>query len=417
MKLFRIPEVENKWTTFLFIVAYFIVFGAHAIYHNFVPQIGTAFTVVRIIVFAVALVWISRVYFKRFHILLLLYAVLLYIISVINSAEETNAVFSYVMTFLTLIIIFSVQSSRNFRESLFCISTALAAFVWINLILVLIYPDGIWQKPLTDYWILKYYWLGGNYNQFGSVLICACATSLAYRRYVGAPVNWPLLIAAIVQLLMVGSKTSTVGIVLLTIVAFLKKGKPLRIFITSIFVVFIVFQLIIFFAIDYLSQIDLVQYMVVDILNKDLTFTGRDFIWMQCKEYIMDSPWFGYGFRGQQWYADNIATENGGLTAHNLVFSILIKGGLALFLLYIYIFFTSVKDYLKQRSEVVVFFMAGSFVMLLMQITEVYSMVWNFYLLLMIVECEFCLEKEKDTELVNALQQDAIFPEGDIYCK
>ena len=38
-----------------------------------------------------------------------------------------------------------------------------------------------------------------------------------------------------------------------------------------------------------------VQYLIVDILNEDLTLTGRTYIYTRMLDLMDTQPWFGYG--------------------------------------------------------------------------------------------------------------------------
>jgi O-antigen ligase len=114
------------------------------------------------------------------------------------------------------------------------------------------------------------------------------------------------------------------------------------------------------------------EYIVQDVLKKDMTFSFRTHIWEQTKLLIEREPLLGYGEHDDQWYQ----TELDGLTTHNLVLHILLKGGwvaMSCFILLVIATHIQVLRYrLRTTSYAPYMLMAGLWVYLFMMIFEVY---------------------------------------------
>ena len=94
------------------------------------------------------------------------------------------------------------------------------------------------------------------------------------------------------------------------------------------------------FLIVYAGLIPPLAHIIREVLHKDLTFSGRTYIWESCLKMISRHPIIGYGNFDNGW----IITWNGiNRNAHNLFFDILIQGGFVLLLGYLAMVFTILK--------------------------------------------------------------------------
>lgn len=82
----------------------------------------------------------------------------------------------------------------------------------------------------------------------------------------------------------------------------------------------------------YAGMIPFLHTLIVDVLHKDLTFSGRKFIWAHVYTLFYRHPLIGYGNFDSGW----IIKWNGIMrNAHNLVFDILVQGGIILLIGYL----------------------------------------------------------------------------------
>ena len=140
------------------------------------------------------------------------------------------------------------------------------------------------------------------------------------------------------------------------------------------------------------------QYFVEHVLKKDMTFSFRTHVWDAAKRLIERQPVVGYGEHDDQWYQ----LELDGLTTHNLVLHILLKGGWvclsAFILLLLAVHLRLLRRYVLRSSlhpftpspvhrDVAFILLFALWTYLFMQIFEVYT----FYTLSMLFIYASCL--------------------------
>ena len=94
------------------------------------------------------------------------------------------------------------------------------------------------------------------------------------------------------------------------------------------------------FLIVYAGLIPPLAHVIQEVLHKDLTFSGRTYIWEMCLGMISRHPIIGYGNFNNGWI---IMWHGINRNAHNLFFDILIQGGIVLLLGYLTMVFTVLK--------------------------------------------------------------------------
>lgn len=104
----------------------------------------------------------------------------------------------------------------------------------------------------------------------------------------------------------------------------------------SVVISLLVFDIGFFFFVTWILQYDFVQYFVQEILNRDITLTGRLSIYMDIQEAFFDSPWIGLGYGNSivvsKFYTDAYDSQNG-LVELFLQIGVI---GVAVFLLLLY---------------------------------------------------------------------------------
>lgn len=83
----------------------------------------------------------------------------------------------------------------------------------------------------------------------------------------------------------------------------------------SIIISILIFNIGFFFFVTWVLQFEVIQYFVEDILNKDLSLTGRIEIYLDIQEAFTESPWIGLGYGNAivvaKYYTDAYDTQNG----------------------------------------------------------------------------------------------------------
>ena len=270
------------------------------------------------------------------------------------------------------------------RQSLFplkAVTLILLAFIMLNFLLVLWRPEGLWHYETSG---KMYFLLGGNYNNMGKAMLIALLSNalllalmpehehrmrMFYRAVMGITV-----LLSFATLVMMGSMTSLVGILMLLGLFALLFLHARWVRITAMLLLVVVYFGLQTWAVfrDMNTPSPRVEYVVQDVLKKDMTFSLRTHVWDRSKRLIERQPVLGYGEHDDMWYQ----TELEGLTTHNLVLHILLKGGwvaMGCFILLVLVMHVQVlSSPMRTTTYVPYMLMAGLWVYLFMMIFEVY---------------------------------------------
>ena len=223
--------------------------------------------------------------------------------------------------------------------------------------------------------------LGGNYNQMGSRMIIALTTaviSVTYSKWFWLNLV-PLFICCFAILFMVRSMTA-LSCLFLFLLFFLIQSKKLLSFGTlSVYVIVILFQTIVCFSGTGLENNDLVRWFVEDVLEKDMTFTGRTEMWDSALRIISDSPIWGYGFVDGNWFVAHMSSR--AIGAHNFILNTMVYGGVMLLVLYLVIAAKSIGNLIRINDITSIKMVAAFGIMSIMMLFEVYGTSLVFLLL------------------------------------
>ena len=115
----------------------------------------------------------------------------------------------------------------------------------------------------------------------------------------------------------------------------------------------------------YAGMIPPLRNIIQNVLHKDITFSGRTFIWEMCIKMIARHPVAGYGNFDSGW----IIKWNGIMrNAHNLFFDILIQGGIILlagYLVFLLTVFFAASDKENKKSRLILVMLFCLFVVML----------------------------------------------------
>ena len=194
--------------------------------------------------------------------------------------------------------------SKNTIDSLKYVSIAFSIYIYLNAILVYLYPEGLW---IDTEWTGRgdpTRYIFGNYNMTGFVCLLGIAVHAVYT---SAVKKWKfnlfmLLIVSIATVSFLGSMTSVVALCLFAIVILfrnvIKHPKLLLLVFTILYI--ISFLVIVWFG----HSIEDVSWMVNFVegtLSKDTTFSNRTDIWANAVFKIKQSLWLGFGDLGLEW--------------------------------------------------------------------------------------------------------------------
>ena len=294
-----------------------------------------------------------------------------------------------VMIFLLLGTKYWTQDMRSSLKGLVYIFSAL---VYINAVLLILYPEGLWEDPN---WVDRgnpTRYLFGNQNQTGFVCFLAIATQCIYTfAYKKGYFNLIFLtIISLVSVLFLGSMTSAIGIFLM--MAYMLCNRlfkyPKGWLIAFAVIYTLTFTFIVWYGND-IEQIKWATAFIEDTLSKDTTFSKRTVIWANAVDWIKESPLVGYGIQNAEWNDNHLE----GSGAHNLLVMLLLNGGFVFCLSFLYIVIYAVREALTVHSKATTAAVMSLCVLLVMAFFETYSIIY-FFLYLQIIYYSASIPKQ-----------------------
>ena len=303
-----------------------------------------------------------------FYSAIILFHAFLIPMTVINDGDHANALYMLVDNSL-VILIFSYYE-RNIKFIVQSFAFLFSMIVYINLAIMILYPT--WMLAGRD--VTESFLLGGNYNQMGARFICAIVVSVLCVQYSKWWVlNTVLLfVVSISTLILVGSMTSTANIIVYGLFCLIPSLKLRKVAIASLFVVFILFQVLVVFNGEGIQHNEFAVYIIEDVLEKDITFTKRTFLWEGSMKLFSESPIVGYGVVKMEWYRANLSAM--ALGPHNFILAMMIHGGIVLLFTYCFICWIAIKRLLENFDSAASYILMGIAVMMFMMTMEVYPM-------------------------------------------
>ena len=354
----------GKWQPLI----YFILIGNCILRLDPIPILDKIFSLSRFICFGVVCWQFIRNHnkWRLFPFLMMIYwGVEMY--STILHSGRIIPLISYGITILSIFLVLQQDITINKEETLRALARIFSIFIYANFVLLLLFPNGFWNvKSGTSYFIL-----GGNYNQMGGTLIVGICTAMVYQ-HISNKKNynlWLLIIISFITLIIVGSKTSIVGLSVLSIFYIVPSEKLKHIGLVAFIAFYFVFQHFTVFNLFEFNENGAMGTFVEKYLKKDMTFSNRTDIWEHSMITIASSPIIGYGLQDDEWNQDNIHA----IMAHNFVLALLLKGGIVLLCIFIIIFTIYCIQNLKNKSPANFYSLCGCWILAFMMIMEVYN--------------------------------------------
>jgi len=281
-----------------------------------------------------------------------------------------NMIMSYFINSVGISLLLYNAIKESPKMAIGVMASVFSAYIYINFLTLLIAPDGLFNGS---------YLIGRNYNQIGMTLVCGMVTNVAAYN-MGRKSFTSTLILCLVALsspIITGSMTSVVGCLITLLFLFFKKQQQKKKLLIAFVIFYAIFQGFVVFMQSDVSSIRLITYIVEELMGKDLSFTDRARVWLIAYDMIQDSPIIGYGFQNNDWFEFYFEVKS----AHNVIFQMLIYGGIALFGFLVLMLIRSVHKSLKKPSLPVYTLLLGLCTTFFMMMMENYNMVLILYLL------------------------------------
>lgn len=288
------------------------------------PKVNTFFNIFTIICSLIALIlYLKNNKISKLQLLIITYILILLLSTAINGQDIV-----YFFTQYIPIAGISLFTEYAIKKDSHCFFKAFSLLMFLeilfNTISVYLFPYGMYGTGIYGSYD---YFMG--YDNYSAEILVIGLGMIFLNSYINK--NKIGVIPILASLLMIYSYFTTkpatplfalIIEILLMIIAFtLRRKKSLK-FIN--YKLFLIIWIILFLALIVFQVQDLFSWLIVDIMNKDLTFTGRTFIWERCFDYFASSPIFGNGVINF-----NVRTALVGIYhAHSTILNVLIEGGL-----------------------------------------------------------------------------------------
>lgn len=317
------------------------------------------------------------------NLLFIVYFIFFGITIVFSTLINNGEAFEYLkqfLNFLMIILFFNINIKKYKEKFLKAMSTYFIFINVINLITIIKYPEGMYINS-ANAWAN---WFLGYKNGFILYLIPAIMSSYLYDKITKNKITIRTIIAiiiSIITLFLVDSSTSTVGFfILLCFFIFSKKIKNIKMINLKNC---IIIYLILFFAIIIFRVQEIFSYLIVDILDRNLDFTNRTYIWDTAIKYIKDGFLIGYGYESSTLRTIKFSYLQA-ITCHNQLLDILYQGGiigLTFISLMLIALNKKIKKYNNKEIKVVIIGCLLSYFM--MMLTEYYN--FQYYIFMFVI--------------------------------
>ncbi len=204
------------------------------------------------------------------------------------------------------------------------------AYIIINSIFIILFPHGLNNTTLHEVYFL------GIDNRFifyylPAILFHFCYSYLKYDKL--RKIDITIYIVALVTLIYRWSVAAALGLLLYIpfFLIIINRSWPWIDKVCNIFT-YIGTMLVANIAIIILKIQNLFKWLIVDILHKDLTFSARTTIWEKVLPWIYKRPIIGNGY---EYLETTLAKSNGANHPHNYMLTLLYRGGIIYFCLFL----------------------------------------------------------------------------------
>lgn len=288
------------------------------------------------------------------------------------SQSYVNLIYEFA-SILSWIVLFKINMFDNKDKFLTTLENTFFILLLINFITIILFPGGFY---LNSSGYSGNYFLGYDNNLITYIfpaLALSFTNSLNKNGKIGLKSIF-LLIISFCSIIFTWSATGVVSMVIMIVLFFAytinKKNFPIK--------KYIVVALCLFIGIVFLRFQNIFSFIIEGWLKKDLTFTGRTYIWDIFISEIKKSILIGHGIVDSKYL---IRTLNAG-HAHNYFLQILYQGGLVTFSMFLGFFFSAINEVKNCKEKkyvgIVIFAYLISFIF------EAYSLTNMFIIVLLI---------------------------------
>lgn len=270
-------------------------------------------------------------------------------------------------------------------------SFTLGLFVLINFATIILFPQGMYEfNTFTQNYFLGY--RNNSIMLFFPAIIFSIVRSL--RKYNKLTLSSFVITAvSFATVIIAFSATSVIGMTVFTLFLLLALINKMPNFLNII--TYLAINIAYFFGVIILRLQEVFAFIIVDMLGRDLTFTGRTKIWDSALAAFAKSPVFGVGEIENQASRDLIGATH----AHNYYLDLLYKSGLPGFLIFFAILIIcGVALYRNRKNGKIPFIVSGAICafMIMLQSEAYYNIYYFFSILTLAAFIPYALPKKDE---------------------
>lgn len=234
---------------------------------------------------------------------------------------------SYPLFAVNAVILLFAQQPNKFKYFIHVISFTYLMLAFINMSFMVLYPSCFGDI----------FFLGGE-NLLGYTLLVGFLYNALDYYLNNSRIKFIIYsLIHIITLLLVWSGATVLGFFFIVCCLFIPFANVIirNLSLSFLCIIYVAFYIIVvFFNSAGIFDDTVIESVIVDVLGKDMTFTGRTYIWMVVIWGIMESPFIGHGIRETGDLFDvyiprvNQIPFQGTFSAHNQFLQILYEGGM-----------------------------------------------------------------------------------------
>ena len=286
------------------------------------------------------------VYFLNLKITKTLILIILFEISIILSSIINNVnLVKPINNFLTIVafsMLVELIIRSDFKKFIKIILNIQIPLFFINLVLIIIYPNGLdFANLYTKNHVNPLLFLSVD-NGFSKWIIPFIG--FVFMRYNNKFILISLWILSLISIIIIDSASCLLAFVIFTIlIAIYNKVKIKKVEIITLSSLYVVISIIVLYFNTKLDFFNIISQM----LGRSATLTGRTELWPLAINLIEQKPIFGYGYT-----SGNIEIWGGFFSSHNALLEILIHGGIFSLFIFIVIMLRTIKNMNKSYSYI-----------------------------------------------------------------
>lgn len=315
---------------------------------------------------------IKRKKMDKSLIYLILFLSIMLISSIINKNSVVSSIFS-VVEILGICALVDYEIKVKDDKFLNTVIFVLGIYFLINFISIIMYPTGIYINS-TGYsknWILGY--KNAHIQYIFPLNLAFFMKSLIKKNKISISC-YILLILSIISSILVNNSTAIIGLFLiLAFSVFVNSNSRIINPKYMLLIPVILFFLIVIFRVQ-----NIFGFIFVDLLDRDITLTGRIYIWDGVIKAISSRRIIGYGITPFVFITKSSLSI---YSTHSLILDIVYRTGFLGVLVFILYLKESLKNVFKfKNNKIIKLIIVFLFSMGIMTLTEAYPYVYIFYL-------------------------------------